>query len=103
MKIVMFCAGGLSSSLLVNKVKIAAKKRNLDIEFEAHGSRSFTKLEGADVLLVAPQVRHMKQIYEGKTSIPIGIIDFKTYGSMDGEKVLDLALELLSTKTKTLD
>ena len=64
MKVIMFCAGGLSSSLLVNKVKDAAKKRNIDLQFEAYGSRSFSKLEGADALLVAPQVRHMKKTYD---------------------------------------
>ncbi len=37
MKVIMFCAGGLSSSLLVNKVKEAAKKRNIDLHFEANG------------------------------------------------------------------
>ena len=61
MKVIMFCAGGLSSSLLVNKVNEAARKRNINLVFEAYGSRSFTKLEGADALLVAPQVRHLKK------------------------------------------
>jgi len=92
----MFCAGGLSSSLLVNKVNEAARRRNIDLIIEAYGARSFMRLEGADVLLVAPQVRHMKRIYEEKVNIPIGYIDFKAYGTMDGDAVLDLALETLS-------
>ena len=96
MKVILFCAGGLSSSLLVNKVKDAAKKRNIDLQFEAYGSRSFSKLEGADALLVAPQVRHMKKTYDEMVKLPTAYIDFKSYGSMDGDAVLNLALDLLN-------
>ena len=50
----MFCAGGLSSSLLMTKMREAAKKRDLECTIDAYGSRSFQRLEGADVLLIAP-------------------------------------------------
>ena len=96
MKVIMFCAGGLSSSLLVNKVNEAARKRNINLVYEAYGSRSFTKLEGADALLVAPQVRHLKKTYDEKVKMPTAYIDFKSYGSMDGDAVLNLALDLLN-------
>lgn len=48
----MFCAGGLSLSLLVKQVNEAAKRRNIDLIIETYGARSLIKLEEADVLLV---------------------------------------------------
>lgn len=38
----------------------------------------------------------MKKTYEEKVNIPIGYFDFNTYEIMDGDAVLDLALETLS-------
>lgn len=102
MRIVMFCAGGLSSSLLMTKMREAAKKRDLECTIDAYGSRSFQRLEGADVLLIAPQVRYLHKIYAKEVKIPYAFIDMSNYGTMNGEAVLDLALDTLN-KAKNPD
>jgi PTS system cellobiose-specific IIB component len=96
MKIVMFCAGGLSSSLLMTKMRDAAKLRNLECTIEAYGARSFQRLVGADVLLIAPQVKYLHKTYAKEVKIPYAFIDMKSYGNMNGEAVLDLALDTLN-------
>jgi PTS system cellobiose-specific IIB component len=97
MKIVMFCAGGLSSSLLMTKMREAAKLRNLDCTINAYGARSFKHLDGADVLLIAPQVKYLHKTYAKEVKIPYAFIDMKNYGNMNGEAVLDLAISTLNT------
>ncbi|MDK2836440.1 MAG: cellobiose system component [Thermosediminibacterales bacterium] len=54
-------------------------------------------IEDSDVILVGPQVMYMleevKKAVEGK-GIPVEVIDQRIYGMMDGEAVLNMALEL---------
>ena len=50
----------------------------------------------ADVLLIAPQVRYLHKIYAKEVKIPYAFIDMSNYGTMNGEAVLDLALDTLN-------
>ncbi|MGO3750062.1 PTS sugar transporter subunit IIB, partial [Vagococcus salmoninarum] len=50
------------------------------------------------VLLLGPQVRFMKGQFEKKLepmNIPLEVIDMKDYGMMNGENVLNQALNLI--------
>ncbi|WP_100011575.1 PTS sugar transporter subunit IIB [Lentibacillus sediminis] len=98
MKITLLCALGMSTSLLVKKMNQAASARGLDVEVEAYAVDSLeTQLKTADILLIGPQIRYKKNEIFPKAEaagVPIEIIDMKAYGTIDGEKVLDQALEL---------
>ena len=100
MKIILFCAGGLSSSMLVSRIQEAANQRNIDCTVQAFGARSFNRLDGADVLLIAPQVRFMHKTYAQKVKIPYAFIDMSSYGMMNGEAALDLALDTMNKAQK---
>lgn len=98
-RIGLFCASGMSTSILVNKVKEAAAKRNLEISVNAFPESEMAKLlDEIDVVLLGPQVRFFlnkaKKICDPK-NIKVAAINTRDYGMMDGEKVLDAALELL--------
>ena len=99
-KIGLFCAAGMSTSMLVKKIKEAADKRELDIQINAHPVSELVKIldEGIDVALLGPQVRFklaaQKALCEPK-GVPIDVIDSLDYGMMNGEKVLDAALKLI--------
>lgn len=97
-KIVLFCAGGMSTSLLVNHMKEAAAKIGKEYDIAAYGLASETEqAPNADVILLGPQVRYalkdLQKKYPGK---PIAAIDMRTYGTMDGAATLAQARKLLN-------
>ncbi|WP_017211269.1 PTS sugar transporter subunit IIB [Clostridium beijerinckii] len=94
----LFCAAGMSTSLLVNKMKEAAKNKGIDVDIEAFPESQMDKnIEGVDVALLGPQVGYTlnkaKKICEPK-GIPVDVIPMVDYGMMNGKKVLDFALKL---------
>lgn len=98
MKIVLCCAGGMSTSLLMNKMLSYAKENNIDVDIEAVPiSKSRESLDYADILLLGPQVKFeydtLKDIAEEK-GVKLAVINMQDYGMMKGEKVLIDALKL---------
>lgn len=95
--IVLVCAGGLSTSLMVNKMKTAAKKMTLDCNIAAMSADEFTDEEyEADILLIAPQLAWREEEIRDESSERVKVIQCinKTdYGMMNGEKVLNLAMQ----------
>lgn len=99
-KIVLFCAGGMSTGILVNKMKEAAAAEGKEYAINAYGlAAKDTYGPDADVILLGPQVRYalndLRKEFPGK---PIDSIETLTYGMMDGKKVLDTAMKLLGDK-----
>jgi cellobiose PTS system EIIB component len=99
-KIVLLCAGGMSTSLLLNKMKEAAEKRNYECEISAQGVYSSTsKGLDADIILLAPQVRFQQsEISKNYPSIPVIVLEMVDYGMMNGEKILNQTIEALEKK-----
>lgn len=96
-RITLACAGGMSTSLLMNKMKDEADKRGIEIQIQAIGEKSISEhIDEFDVLLLGPQVRYMlssvQKLVEGIA--PVAVIDMRDYGTMNGPKVLDTALKL---------
>lgn len=96
-KILLVCSAGMSTSLMVNKMKEAAANKGVEAEIWAVAdAEASTNIEKADVMLLGPQVRFleskMKQVAGSK---PVAVIDMLAYGQMDGEKVLNQALQML--------
>ncbi|MFW2489794.1 PTS sugar transporter subunit IIB [Clostridium chromiireducens] len=97
-KIRLFCAAGMSTSLLVNKMKEAAKTKGIEVDIEAFPEGQMDKhLDNVDVALLGPQVGYTlakaKKVCEPK-GIPIDVIPMVDYGMMNGEKVLEFALKV---------
>ena len=96
-KILLVCSAGMSTSLMVNKMKDSAKAKGIESEIWAvSDAEAADNLPKAGVLLLGPQVRFleskMKEIAGDK---PVAVIDMMAYGTMNGEKVLEQALSLL--------
>lgn len=98
MKVTLLCALGMSTSLLVEKMKKSAGERAIEVEIEAHSVDDIVEqLKTSDVILLGPQIRYKKnELYKKAeaANVPIDIVDMKAYGMTDGEKVLDQALKL---------
>ncbi len=104
-KIMLACSAGMSTSLLVTRMEKAAAERGLECKIwavsETQLLTEYTN-EPADVILVGPQVRfRLNGIKEQvKNAIPVDVIDMRTYGMMDGTKVLDQALKMIEDWNK---
>ncbi|MDI3529751.1 MAG: cellobiose system component [Thermoanaerobacter sp.] len=102
MKILLICSSGMSSSLLGNKIKEAAKSKGIDAEvLSVSTDAADNALAEADVILLAPQIRFMKKRFGeiAKThNIPVDVIDAKDYGTVNGTGVLQKVLKLLENK-----
>jgi len=99
MKIILMCAVGMSTSLLVTKMENYAKEINRDdISICAKSVEDLdTFVDDYDIFLLGPQVRYkekwVRSIVEPKgkkfSNIPPQI-----YGRFDGKQTLELAFSL---------
>ena len=96
-KITLFCAAGMSTSLLVNKMKEAAAAAGKDYEIAAYSLGDFEKeAPEAAVILLGPQVRYaLAKLKKEHPDYKITDIPMKMYGLMDGKGTLALAEKLL--------
>lgn len=100
-KIMLFCAAGMSTSLLVSKMQKEADARGInDLKIWAVSQQEYEReLHEVDVCLLGPQVRfRLKEAQEkGKGfGVPVDVINMMDYGSCNGPKVLDQALNLIA-------
>lgn len=99
--IMLVCVSGMSTSLLVSKMRKAAEEKGLDAEiFAISASDADSNLANKkiDVLMLGPQVKYMEKEFAGKladSDTKLAVINMQDYGMMKGEKVLDEALELI--------
>ena len=92
-KIVLLCASGMSTSILVNKMKEAAAAAGKDYEIAAY---SASKAADADAVLLGPQIRFSKdKIAAELPGVPVEAIDMRMYGRMDGKGTVELAEKIM--------
>ena len=95
-KILLVCSAGMSTSLLVNKMKDAAKECGEEVEINALAIAECSSLiNEVDIVLLGPQVRFQKPVVEKLAGgrIPVEVIDMRLYGIMDGKSILTNTLE----------
>ncbi|MBS4456014.1 PTS sugar transporter subunit IIB [Aerococcaceae bacterium zg-BR33] len=98
-KIVLLCSAGLSTSMLVEKMKVAARELNYNCSIAAYPIAEAAK-EGseADVVFLGPQVRFQVNAVKEQLTCPVEAIDMTAYGMMDGKSVVKRAIELIEGK-----
>lgn len=98
-KILLLCAAGMSTSIVVKKMKEAAKIKEIEVEIDAMGLESFQdNLDKYDVFLLGPQVKFRQKELSAlaeKKGKKVEVINSMDYGMMKGEKILDFALEII--------
>ena len=99
--IMLVCVAGMSTSLLVTKMKRAAQEQNIEANIFAIAENEVDKVlenKTVDVLLLGPQVRYLKGAFQQKykhLNVPIDTIEMVDYGMMNGDNVLNQALKLI--------
>lgn len=97
MRILLACYAGMSTSLLVEKMKEAATAQGKTYTIRAVDQSMIEQEIGSfDVLLLGPQISHMlkkvSKLLDGKA--PIAVIKAVDYGRCHGANVLKQAEEL---------
>lgn len=99
-KIVLLCNMGMSTSLMVNKMRTEAARQGYDCDISAYAlGQAEEIIPAADILLMGPQIAfeldRLKGSYPDKKIEAINMMD---YGRMDGAKVLNHVKEVLGDK-----
>ncbi|MBK0348304.1 PTS sugar transporter subunit IIB [Aerococcaceae bacterium zg-ZJ1578] len=97
--ITLICAAGMSTSMLMQKMKEAAKQKGVEVEITAMAESSYATYTGhTDILLIGPQMsfieEKIRKQYEPQ-GIKVEVINMMDYGMMNGAKVLEDALKLI--------
>jgi PTS system cellobiose-specific IIB component len=96
--ILLCCSAGMSTSMLVKKMRTAAEEKGIEAEIWAIPQSDLPDhKDKADVILLGPQIRYAlndvkKEVGENK---PVDVIELMDYGTMNGKKVLEVAMKKL--------
>ena len=100
-KILFCCGAGMSSGLLAQRTKAAAKKRGIAATVQSAARSGLIDLVSKyDIILLAPhytgELEKLTKICE-PYHVPVKIIPKDYFGSLDGERTLDFALAALES------
>ena len=98
--ILLMCSAGMSTSIMVKKMREAAEKMAVNVAIKAIPEQALNEhLAGTDIILLGPQIRFLKEkVQEAAEPVPVCVIDTMDYGTMNGEKILREALARLEEK-----
>lgn len=99
-KILLCCAAGMSTSMLVRKMVDYAKDNNISVQIDAVGASEFEeKIAAYQCCLLGPQIKYKLTDFSriaATDNKPVAVINTIDYGMMNAEKVLKQALALLA-------
>lgn len=96
-RILLCCGAGMSSGFLAQNMRKSASKRNISFEIDAiTGSDIESYIEDVDILLIAPHLTYAKdELIETAKQFnkPTLIIPEDIYGTLDGERLIDIVMQ----------
>lgn len=94
--IILLCSAGMSTSLLVSRMQKTAAEQGYECHIEAFGTNMADEAaKVADVILLGPQVRFQLDNIRKRVSMPVEVIDMRSYGTVNGAAVLEQARKLM--------
>lgn len=108
-RVLIICAMGFSSSLIEQNVLREAKRRDVPLEFLASGTGSIEGIIedfGPHYILLAPQATYLKSAVaeaSKRLGIQYSLIDYFTYATADGVKILDMVLAATQAPKSTTE
>ena len=99
-RVLIVCSWGMFTSLLVESMLEAAKERQCELSVEALSAGEYAaKVEECDVVLIAPQIRHLRKGIEKLAQTagkPAALIEPFHYATMNGQAVLEQVLRMIN-------
>ena len=97
MKVLLVCAAGMSTSMLVKKMRDYAKDKGVDLDIDARPVGELKDGEGLDAVLLGPQVSYQKDnVVKTVGDTPVGVIPVLDYGRQNCPNIFKLIDELTS-------
>lgn len=94
MRILLVCGAGMSTSLLTTNMKKNAEPG--DVITAAPAEDVGRLADQYDVILLGPQIRYREAEIRSKVAgKPVGVVDMRAYGTMDGKAAMEQARALL--------
>lgn len=93
--IILACVGGLTTSMLVERINEVIHRDQLDYSFYSIGITGMNNLKNIDVLLLSPQLAYLEEKAKGSLQVPVAVISDVDFELMRGEEVLRQAEVLM--------
>lgn len=95
MRIMLACAYGMSTNMLVQKMKEAAKEKGYKI-WAVDQAKIKTEIGNFDVLLLGPQITYMlEDVKKLVGDVPVAVVPQVDYGRLNGANVVAFAERLV--------
>ncbi|GAA0735957.1 PTS sugar transporter subunit IIB [Clostridium oceanicum] len=89
MNILLVCSAGMSTSLLVSKMRKEATAQEKDYKIWALSiDDAYEEYDDADVILLGPQVTFLLDEVKNESKKPVEVIERTNYGLCNGKAVL---------------
>ena len=93
--IILACVGGLTTSMLVERINEVIHRDQLDYSFYSIGITGMNNLKNIDVLLLSPQLAYLEEKAKASVQVPVAVISDEDFELMRGEEVLRQAEVLM--------
>lgn len=92
MKILLVCAAGMSTSVLMKKIKKWCQENGEELEIQAVGTTAYeSEWTKYDCILVGPQIRYKVDDIRKDVSIPVEMIPGPDYAIGNAANIMKLA------------
>ena len=90
MKILLICANGLSTSILMNKMQKWGKEKNIELEVRAVPMSEYLNVyKNFDCILIGPQISYQyNEIKASAIDVPVEKISPMDYGMSNVENIM---------------
>ena len=94
--IILACVGGLTTSMLVERINEVIHRDQLDYSFYSIGITGINNLKNINVLLLSPQLAYLEEKAKASLHVPVAVISDEDFELMKGEEILRQAEKLMS-------
>lgn len=99
MKILLVCAGGMSTSMLMKKMEVYWKEQGEELEIKAVGLGEYTDVyKEFEIVMVGPQVSYRLKEIKENTGLPCDTIQSFDYAVANCPNIMKLAKKLYAEK-----
>ena len=92
MKILLVCAGGFSTSILMKKVRKWAEANGQDVTIDAMGKEAYENVwQNYDCILIGPQISYTLDNIKESVSIPVAAINSMDYAVGNVDNIMKIA------------
>lgn len=96
MKVLLVCAGGMSTSILMKKLQKYAAEKGIDFDIAAVGLAAYKDVcKNYDCILMGPQVGYQKDVIAKESGMKVDVIPPKDYGIANCKNIFEQINKLI--------